>query len=97
MGVWIETEVSRLYLRIKTVTPCMGVWIETITGVYLNALNGQVTPCMGVWIETGITKSEASVLHVTPCMGVWIETQEEKAALQKLESHPVWVCGLKHK
>ena len=28
-------------------------------------------------------------------MGVWIETQEEKAALQKLESHPVWVCGLK--
>ena len=33
------------------VTPCMGVWIETITSVMIH-LPISVTPCMGVWIET---------------------------------------------
>ena len=33
------------------VTPCVGVWIETI--IYLNILHqNKVTPCVGVWIET---------------------------------------------
>ena len=35
------------------VTPCMGVWIETV-----NEEEGRdalhVTPCMGVWIETAM-------------------------------------------
>ena len=33
------------------VTPCVGVWIETTTGVS-NPASGNVTPCVGVWIET---------------------------------------------
>ena len=34
-----------------TVTPCMGVWIETRSPLpWCRA--GSVTPCMGVWIET---------------------------------------------
>ena len=34
-----------------TVTPCVGVWIETIMNISRNADN-VVTPCVGVWIET---------------------------------------------
>ena len=33
------------------VTPCVGVWIETIAAL-LNACAEIVTPCVGVWIET---------------------------------------------
>ena len=33
------------------VTPCMGVWIETIYQRQI-VIVCEVTPCMGVWIET---------------------------------------------
>ena len=33
------------------VTPCVGVWIETIAGKGVGSNSG-VTPCVGVWIET---------------------------------------------
>ena len=33
------------------VTPCVGVWIETIKSLPL-LLEKFVTPCVGVWIET---------------------------------------------
>ena len=33
------------------VTPCMGVWIETLT-LKKRVMEPSVTPCMGVWIET---------------------------------------------
>ena len=29
MGVWIETLAISYYFKSSTVTPCMGVWIET--------------------------------------------------------------------
>ena len=36
---------------IDEVTPCVGVWIETMTAEdYLKMPD--VTPCVGVWIET---------------------------------------------
>ena len=34
--------------------------------------------------------------EVTPCVGVWIETIKHKATKYNYESHPAWVCGLKH-
>ena len=35
---------------------------------------------------------------VTPCMGVWIETEKVKFLVEPVRmSHPVWVCGLKHR
>ena len=37
--------------RIVLVTPCVGVWIETLN-VYLLLKRHRVTPCVGVWIET---------------------------------------------
>ena len=33
MGVWIETFDSPEHLNEETVTPCMGVWIETVIQV----------------------------------------------------------------
>ena len=55
------------------VTPCVGVWIETInpftpTNLFI------VTPCVGVWIETKIRCTFVQSWEVTPCVGVWIET-----------------------
>ena len=35
----------------RNVTPCVGVWIETIAGKGVSSNSG-VTPCVGVWIET---------------------------------------------
>ena len=37
--------------RNQTVTPCVGVWIETTDDEQRNELF-DVTPCVGVWIET---------------------------------------------
>ena len=55
-----------------------------------------VTPCMGVWIETLALPKEPKASVVTPCMGVWIETFRKGTIEKSSESHPVWVCGLKH-
>ena len=76
------------------VTPCMGVWIETVFWNYKDKAE-IVTPCMGVWIETVTEFISVISKRVTPCMGVWIETTQRKTWRLKNESHPVWVCGLK--
>ena len=34
-----------------TVTPCVGVWIETLRA-FISSSRHEVTPCVGVWIET---------------------------------------------
>ena len=52
---------------------------------------------MGVWIETQTHYLSYSQTHVTPCMGVWIETDSNPENNSDSESHPVWVCGLKHR
>ena len=33
---------------------------------------------------------------VTPYVGVWIETFRSAITQHGIESHPTWVCGLKH-
>ena len=55
------------------VTPCMGVWIETLAWSR-DTFTASVTPCMGVWIETRNQLIGSVGSQVTPCMGVWIET-----------------------
>ena len=77
------------------VTPCMGVWIETESGLYYYDAT-VVTPCMGVWIETNQRACPCVANVVTPCMGVWIETDDKLYIGMVNMSHPVWVCGLKH-
>ena len=56
------------------VTPCVGVWIETMGIPLLKANVAKVTPCVGVWIETTNGSYPSGHTAVTPCVGVWIET-----------------------
>ena len=41
---------------LKKVTPCVGVWIETIR-IITSLVVFNVTPCVGVWIETVFRKT----------------------------------------
>ena len=36
------------------------------------------------------------IAEVTPYVGVWIETYDAVMYDESPESHPTWVCGLKH-
>ena len=56
----------------------------------------QVTPFVGVWIETSPLLSLMRIGCVTPFVGVWIETCVDMQYKDSRESHPSWVCGLKH-
>ena len=40
-----------LKINVYAVTPCVGVWIETVREPCAYKL-ASVTPCVGVWIET---------------------------------------------
>ena len=51
---------------------------------------------MGVWIETIEMLIPLKITIVTPCVGVWIETYVFDTTTKVVESHPAWVCGLKH-
>ena len=56
-----------------------------------------VTPYVGVWIETFKEIINFCIIVVTPYVGVWIETRPvELGNPKESESHPTWVCGLKH-
>ena len=50
------------------VTPCMGVWIETVAALR-QAYAAQVTPCMGVWIETAAVSLDFGLRESHP---VWV-------------------------
>ena len=59
---------------VTVVTPCVGVWIETVNN-RIDFLLNSVTPCVGVWIETNNQNHQYQSVGVTPCVGVWIETR----------------------
>ena len=42
-----------ILLCVVPVTPCVGVWIETLNSIDVRS-STLVTPCVGVWIETSI-------------------------------------------
>ena len=73
MGVWIETTLKAILIRMERVTPYMGVWIETQLVENYERV-GRVTPYMGVWIETNQLYIDGAPDYVIPYMGVWIET-----------------------
>ena len=77
----------------STVTPCVGVWIET-TVEALQAAVPSVTPCVGVWIETSSIGRVVIIAGVTPCVGVWIETRIDMLAHKRIKVTPcvgVWI------
>ena len=87
-------DLLRYSSSVFSVTPFVGVWIETSLGCCPGLLPS-VTPFVGVWIETCHRKGNTRGGHVTPFVGVWIETCWVSYAWHKYKSHPSWVCGLK--
>ena len=76
-----------------TVTPCVGVWIETPNGkgktIYKKSHPAWVCGLKHFLISC------RSLIFVTPCVGVWIETLGNHPVKCFYKSHPAWVCGLK--
>ena len=57
--------------------------------------DSQVAPHVGAWIETDpeITMRVRDI--VAPHVGAWIETLDNALKVISVESHPMWVRGLK--
>ena len=77
------------------VAPRVGAWIETLLHTRGNAA-ANVAPRVGAWIETVSLSVCLFVCLVAPRVGAWIETMLLIRRLIILQSHPVWVRGLKH-
>ena len=73
MGVWIETNNSKPNRNEYIVTPCVGVWIETLRkrDVLISATSHPAWVC-GLKLDKFVEGLESD--YVTPCVGVWIET-----------------------
>ena len=72
MGVWIETDSRCSYGKTDSVTPCVGVWIETCH----QEGDDTFPESHPAWV-CGLKLRWALLLlwiRVTPCVGVWIET-----------------------
>ena len=69
----LKLSITLSALSHTSVTPYVGVWIETMRGN--TSENWRiVTPYVGVWIETAITIAHLRGKGVTPYVGVWVET-----------------------
>ena len=76
------------------VTPCVGVWIETVVR-YFKGSNCESHTLRGCVDWNTCIAMIFQVDFVTPCVGVWIETGNVAITGVVLKSHPAWVCGLK--
>ena len=64
-------------------------WKSYLTALTCHTLRGCVD--WNLFEDEEVTPSD-----VTPCVGVWIETYNARIVKILHESHPAWVCGLKH-
>ena len=55
-----------------------------------------VAPYVGAWIETCKVSIAREPTRVAPYVGAWIETYGNDIEIEQVESHPMWVRGLKH-
>ena len=127
-----------LFVVLSIVTPCVGVWIETVLmlvltpvvlshpawvcglkltdddKIILHASSHPAWVCglklhsVAIWLSIRshtlrgcvdwnlFEDEEVTPSDVTPCVGVWIETYNARIVKILHESHPAWVCGLKH-
>ena len=96
VGVWIETTAS---CRACITPKSHPAWVCGLK-LDLFSINNQyapVTPCVGVWIETvqAIRSAQRWRCHtLRGCVdwnGLYVDEPDFFG-----ESHPAWVCGLKH-
>ena len=76
---------------LPNVTPCMGVWIETETVIWLAHTRTGHTLYGCVDWNTIIVRN-IHVIEVTPCMGVWIETGEILTEMVAPDRHTLYGC-----
>ena len=76
------------------VAPYVGAWIETATNHDM-LLQVNVAPYVGAWIETVGAPIASLSIDVAPYVGAWIETCTYRYTHVHLQSHPMWVRGLK--
>ena len=75
----------------RTVTPFVGVWIETYRRLHPDSQRG-VTPFVGVWIETSNCFKKLAEVEVTPFVGVWIETEITSVLEAQKRCHTLRGC-----
>ena len=72
----------------------MGAWIEP-SGSGGSFPLRSVAPYVGAWIETSEPILKGGIAKVAPYVGAWIETDNVNGIIRTIESHPMWVRGLK--
>ena len=83
-----------LAAQAQGVTPCVGVWIETLTEI-TNFCIIVVTPCVGVWIETYGYSHSYNPIESHPAWVCGLKLSIPYTGPMYQQSHPAWVCGLK--
>ena len=78
-----------------SVTPYVGVWIETDKMMSLKT-QMNVTPYVGVWIETFAITGKLGLTTSHPTWVCGLKRAERREHRRDHASHPTWVCGLKH-
>ena len=74
MGVWIETNSQTGQHQYYDVTPCVGVWIETMKFYDIGESPLMSHPAWVCGLKPSWEAARAA-RPVTPCVGVWIETE----------------------
>ena len=74
MGVWIETLYRNDYGFAVSVTPCVGVWIETLIHYWTLPACQASHPAWVCGLKHVTMNFLLKMYKVTPCVGVWIET-----------------------
>ena len=72
----------------------MGAWIETPLA-RTSSQNLAVALYMGAWIETERFRFRFRFRDVALYMGAWIETERFRFRDSEIQSHSIWVRGLK--
>ena len=73
MGVWIETKIILSFASVETVTPYVGVWIETCD-IFTYQPQDVSHPTWVCGLKHNHKQRQNHLKHVTPYVGVWIET-----------------------
>ena len=90
----LKRQLKQLFVSQHFVTPCVGVWIETLTderiiAAWRHTLRGCVD-----WNFMPDYLNDLKFNQVTPCVGVWIETENQQKPYTTLWVTPcvgVWI------
>ena len=94
VGAWIETLSAVMSCKVPLSHP---MWVRGLKqrDQVEWATNLLVAPYVGAWIETFIKEEGHTSEPVAPYVGAWIETYLYKREYDYIQSHPMWVRGLK--